>query len=361
MAERVLMKGNQAIAEGAIRGGCRFYAGYPITPQSELLEYMSEHMVKAGGQFVQGESEVASINMVWGATATGCRAITSSSGPGFTLKQEGITYMASCEMPGVVVSMMRYGIGGGDITAGQDSYLQATKGGGNGDYRFIVLSPNSVQECMDFAYSSFDLAEKYNNMVLLLGDGAVGQMIQSCTLPEPVAHDIDTYADSWIIKGRKHGEKKRKDTNLNWYMGDKPWEEKVRQKLLTIKENEQRWESYCVEDADVVLVAYGISSCVAKQAVKLARADGLKLGLIRPITLWPFPEKAFQAVNPNVKGYLSVEMAIMGQMTEDINAAVKFAKPVYSHLTAIRIPVASEVIETAKNILAGTAEPEVSL
>ena len=359
MAERVLLKGNIALAEGAIRGGCRFYAGYPITPQNELLEYMAAHMVEVGGQFVQGESEVASIDMVWGAVASGCRAMTSSSGPGFSLKQEGITYMASCEMPGVVTSVMRYGMGGGDITVGQDSYLQATKGGGNGDYRMIVLSHNSVQECCDFAYHAFDLAEKYRNMVLLLSDGAVGQMIQSCNLPEPVEHDINTY--DWVLKGRKSGEPKIKDTNLNWYMGDRPWEEKTRAKLLRIKEAEQRWENFLVEDADLVLVAYGISSCVAKQAVKMARKEGIKLGMVRPITLWPYPEKAFAEVNPKVKGYLTIEMAIMGQMTEDVRLATRYTKPVYSHLTAIRIPVATEVVENAKKILDGKVKEEVSL
>ncbi|MEG1758350.1 MAG: 3-methyl-2-oxobutanoate dehydrogenase subunit VorB [Oscillospiraceae bacterium] len=359
MAEQRFMKGNEAIAEAAIRAGCRFYAGYPITPQSELLEYMGAHMTEAGGAFVQGESEVASISMVWGAACAGTRAMTSSSGPGFDLKQEGIAYLASYDVPAVIVSMMRYGIGGGDITAGQDSYLQATKGGGNGDYRLIVLCPNSVQECVDMAYNAFDLAEKYRNTVLILGDGAIGQMMQNVQLPEPVEHNIDSY--DWVIKGRKAEEKKNKATNLNWYMGDRAWEEHVYNKLHTLQENEQRWENYMVEDADLVFVAIGVSSRVAKHAVKLARAEGIKLGLVRPITAWPFPRKAFEAVNPDVKGYMVVEMSIVGQMIEDVYGATRYAKPVYKYCTAIDIPVAEDVLSNAKAALAGNLKVEVAL
>lgn len=359
MAETRFMKGNEAIAEAAIRAGCRFYAGYPITPQSELLEYMGAHMEAAGGTFVQGESEVASISMVWGAACAGNRAMTSSSGPGFDLKQEGIAYLASYEAPAVVVSMMRYGIGGGDITAGQDSYLQAAKGGGNGDYRLLVLCPNSVQECVDFTYQAFDLAEKYRNVVLILGDGAVGQMMQNVVLPDYVEPNINRY--DWVIKGRAAGEKKNKATNLNWYMGDRPWEAHIREKLHRMQEQEQRWESYLVEDAELVYVAIGVSSRVAKQAVKMGRAKGLKLGLIRPITAWPFPRKAFEAVNPDVKGYMVVEMSIAGQMLEDVYGATQFSKPAYCCCTGIDIPVAEDVLARAEQALRGELEPEVAL
>lgn len=359
MSEYRFMKGNEAIAESALRAGCRFYAGYPITPQSEILEYMGANMNKWGGTFIQGESEIASISMVWGAACAGNRAMTSSSGPGFDLKQEGIAYLASYEVPAVIVSMMRYGIGGGDITAGQDSYLQATKGGGNGDYRLIVLCPNSVQECADLTYNAFDLAENYRNAVLILGDGSVGQMMQNIKLPEPHEHDIDTY--DWVIKGRGKEEHKNKATNLNWYMGDRAWEEHVYDKLHTIQENEQRWENYMVEDADLVFVAIGVSSRVAKQAVKMARAQGIKLGLVRPITAWPFPRKAFEAVNPDVKGYMVVEMSIIGQMIEDVYGATRYTKPVYRYTTAIDIPVAEDVLERAKAALAGELKEEVAL
>lgn len=352
----VLMKGNEAIAEGAIRAGCRFYAGYPITPQSEILEYMSKNMPKAGGVFMQGESEVASISMVWGASAAGARAMTSSSGPGFTLKQEGIAYIASYELPAVMVSVMRYGIGGGDITQGQDSYLQAVKGGGNGDYRLIVLAPGSVTECAQLTYEAFDLAEKYKNPALILSDGAIGQMIEQCELPEPKTHDKNKF--DWAIKGRPKGEKKHKATNLNWYMGEKPWEARVYEKIHTMAHELQRWESFGLEDAELVLVAYGISSRVCRQALKLGRSRGLKLGLIRPISLWPFPQRAFDNLPGSVRGFLAVEMSIMGQMVQDIYSASRHKHPVYTHCTAIDIPDPEDVVEKAERILKNQVKAE---
>ncbi len=357
---KILMKGNEAIAESALRAGCRFYAGYPITPQSEILEYMAKNMPKTGGTFIQGESEVASISMCWGAAATGVRTMTSSSGPGFDLKQEGIAYIASYDLPAVIVSVMRYGIGGGDITAGQDSYLQATKGGGNGDYRLIVYAPNSVEECAHMTYNAFEISEKYRNPVLVLADGAVGQMVELCSLPEPIEHNPDTY-DEWIIKGRKKEEKKNKATNLNWYMGDKAWAEHTKKKLLTIREEAQEWESFMVDDAELIFVAYGVSSRVCKQAVKMAREENIKLGLIRPITLWPYPKKAFENINSNCKGFLVVEMSIMGQMLEDVYSASKYTKPVYTYCTAIDIPIVHDVLERAKDILNGGVEAEEAL
>ncbi len=294
MADK-LMKGNEAIAEGAIRAGCRFYAGYPITPQSELLEYMSWRMDEVDGAFIQGESEIASISMVWGAASAGTRSMTSSSGPGFSLKQEGIAYIASYDVPAVMVSVMRYGVGGGDITQGQDSYLQAVKGGGNGDYRLIVLAPNSVTECAQLTFDAFNLAEKYRNPALVLSDGAVGQMVEPCRLPDYYEHDPNKY--DWYIKGRPQGEKMYKATNRNWYMGEKAWEEHVDNKYNAIMENEQRWEEIQVDDAEIILVAFGVSSRVCKNAVKEGRKQGIKLGLIRPITLWPYPRKAFRNLN----------------------------------------------------------------
>lgn len=353
--EKKLMKGNEAISEGALRAGCRFYAGYPITPQSEILEYMSVNMDKYGGIFIQGESEIASVCMLWGALAAGMRGMTSSSGPGFSLKQEGIAYIASYNLPAVIVSVMRYGIGGGDITQGQDSYWQAVKGGGNGDYKLIVLSPNSVDECANLTYEAFDLAEKYGNPVLILADGAVGQMVEMCSLPEAKEHDIDK--NDWCIRGRALGEPKRKVTNLNWYMGERQWENFVRSKISRIKKELQRYEEYMTKDAEIVLVAYGISSRVAKKAVKDARARGMKLGLVRPISLWPFPQQPFETPPESVRAYVTVEMNILGQMAEDVRTALRFQRPVYTHATAIDVPDSEDIIEYCKLVESGAVEP----
>lgn len=351
--EKKLMKGNEAIAEGAIRAGCRFYAGYPITPQSEILEYMSARMDAVGGTFIQGESEVASVSMLWGAAAAGARGMTSSSGPGFTLKQEGIAYIASYEVPAVLVSVMRYGVGGGDITQGQDSYLQAVKGGGNGDYRLLVFAPNSVTECAKLTYDAFDTAEKYRNPALILSDGAVGQMVEVCELPEMREHDINKH--EWYIKGRPAEQAKYKATNLNWYIGDRAWEKRVRDKYQSIMDNEQRWESLYCDDAELILVSYGVSSRVCKKAVKDARAMGMKVGLIRPITLWPYPRKAFENLPSSVKAFMTVEMNITAQMMEDILLSTQCSYPVYDHCTAIDIPVAEDVTEKCRAILQGNA------
>ena len=353
------MKGNEAIAEFALRAGCRFFAGYPITPQSEILEYMAKHMPQRGGTFIQGESEVASISMCWGAAASGVRTMTSSSGPGFDLKQEGIAYIASYDLPAVIVSVMRYGIGGGDITAGQDSYLQATKGGGNGDYRLIVYAPNSVNECAWLTYQAFEMSEKYRNPVLILADGAIGQMVELCNLPEAKEHDKNTY--DWVIRGRSQKEKKNKATNLNWYIGDEAWQKHVYDKLKFIQQDAQQWENFMVDDAELIYVAYGVSSRVCKQAVKKARAMGIKLGLIRPITLWPFPKKAFEHISSQCKGFLTVEMSIMGQMLEDIYSASKYRLPVYTHCTAINIPIMEDVLQKALDVLEGKIQVEEAL
>ncbi len=353
---KLLMKGNEAIAEGAISAGCRFYAGYPITPQSEILEYMSKRMPEIGGVFMQGESEIASVSMLWGATAAGARGMTSSSGPGFTLKQEGIAYIASYEIPAVIVNVMRYGIGGGDITQGQDSYLQCVKGGGNGDYRLIALAPNSVTECAQLTYEAFEVAEKYLNPAMVVCDGAIGQMVERCELPTPKEHDINKF--EWYIKGRPEAEKKYVATNKNWYMGEREWEKTVHDKYQKIMKEYQKWEDFMTEDAEVILVAYGVSSRVCKKAVRDARAEGLKLGLIRPITLWPYPRKAFENISSTVKAFMTVEMNITGQMVEDVILATKCKYPVFYHGTAIDIPVEEDIIQRCKDILAGKITPE---
>lgn len=347
MAKSTLMKGNEAIAEAALRAGCRFYSGYPITPQSEILEYLSWRMDEVGGDFIQTESELSGINMMLGASAAGARVLNSSSGPGFTLLQEGISYLVAADLPAVIVNVMRYGNGLGDIGQSQGDYWQMTRGGGHGDYRTIVLAPNSVQENADFTKLAFDLSEKYMHPVLIGSDAAIGQMIEKVELPEMQEHDINKY--EWSMKGQEHGEKQKKVTNLFYYRDD--YSEFLTDKYDKMVENEQRWESIQVEDAELVLVAYGISSRVCREAVRLGREQGIKLGLIRPITLWPFPEKAFEELSKDCKGLMSVEMSILGQMVDDIRLAVGDKLPVYKYTTVKDVPETEIILEKVKKLL----------
>lgn len=354
-AEYVLMKGNEAIAEAALRAGCRFYAGYPITPQSEILEYMSVHMEKRGGVFIQGENEIASMSMLYGAAACGARCMSSSSGPGFDLKQEEISYLSAAGLPAVLVNAMRYGLGDGEITAGQDSYWVSTRGGGHGDKRLLVFAPASVQECADLTYEAFDLAEKYRNVVEILSDGAICQMIEKCVLPEAREHDMDKF--DWTLTGKPRGVKKNKAYNLSYYMGYEKYDEYMRGKFRAMFENEQRWESFMVDDAELVLVAYGISSRVCRSAVREARRNGMALGLIRPISVWPFPRKAFADIPAGVRGFVSVEMSLASQMGEDIILAGTGRRPLYGYLTSKELPTVEGIIEYCAGILAGKIEP----
>ena len=287
---KVLLKGNEALAEAALAAGCRFYSGYPITPQTEILEYLSWRMEDVGGVFIQAESELAGVNMVLGAAAAGARALTTSSGPGFSLKQEGISYLVAADLPAVIVDVMRIGSGLGDIAQGQGDYWQLTRGGGHGDYHTLVLAPASVQENANMMAEAFDLAEKYRHPVLIASDAAIGQMIEAVEIPEFVEHDINKY--DWTIKGCKKGCEQRKIQNVYYTHPD--YEGYLSSKYAQMEEEEQRYENIQVDDAEVVLVAYGISSRVSREAVEIARAQGFKLGLIRPITLWPFPKKAFE-------------------------------------------------------------------
>lgn len=350
----VLIKGNEAIAEAALRAGCRFYAGYPITPQSEILEYMADHMEERGGVFIQGENEIASMSMLYGAAACGARCMSSSSGPGFDLKQEEISYLAAAELPAVIVNAMRYGLGDGEITAGQDSYWVSTRGGGHGDKRLIVLAPASVQECAELTYLAFDLAEKYRNVVEILSDGAICQMIEKCYLPDAREHDMDKF--DWALSGKARDEKKNKAYNVSYYMGYDAYNPYMRNKFKAMHDNEQRWESFMVEDAELVLVAYGISSRVCRSAVRQARKEGMKLGLIRPITVWPFPRKAFDELGENVKALVSVEMSLTSQMGQDILLATDSRKPTYAYLTAKELPTAEGIIDYCRQVLDGEAE-----
>lgn len=351
---KVLMKGNEAFAEACLRAGCRFFSGYPITPQSEIPEYLSWRMEEVGGVFVQTESELAGINMLFGAASTGKRCLTSSSGPGYALMQEGISYLCGTELPAVILDVQRIGNALGDITSGQGDYWALTRGGGYGDYRTIVLAPASVQEQVNLASVAFDLAEKYSHPVLLATDAATGQMIESVELPEMQEHEPSGNS-TWVLKPRKIGEKKLNVRNIYKELFVEPDVDGYRDVLLNkynaITENEQRWESVQTEDAEVVIVAYGITSRIAKSAVKQARAKGIKLGLIRPITLWPFPKKAFDQLGSQVKGIVCAEMNILGQMREDVVTAVENKLPVESYLEFSYLPTEKSFIDHALDII----------
>ena len=350
-----LMKGNYALAEGAIRAGCRMFAGYPITPQTEILEYLSSHMREVGGEFIQTESELSGINMIIGAAAAGQRVMTSSSGPGFSLKQEGISYLSSMELPAVIVDVMRYGIGLGNVVLGQADYFQATKGGEHGGYKLPVYAPASVQENADFMFKAFDTAEKYRTPVILLSDAAIGQMMGSVELPAPIEHDINKF--SWTLKGRDAEHPVgRKMTDVIYYdYAYDDYDPHIRERYRKMHDELQEWEEVCCDDADIIMVAYGISSRVCKEAIKLGRAEGLKVGLLRPITLWPFPEKALEKFNGRIKGYLTVEMNACGQMVEDVALHAKGTK-VYSDPTGRKVADSEELVELVRSILAGNVK-----
>jgi 2-oxoglutarate ferredoxin oxidoreductase subunit alpha len=341
------MKGNHALAEAAIRAGMTFFGGYPITPQSEILEYLSGHLPAAGGTFVQAESELSGINMVYGAAAAGHRAMTSSSGPGFSLLQEGISYIASAELPAVFVDVQRYGTGLGDIFQAQGDYYVATRCGGHGDYRMIAYAPASVQESVDLIGAAFDKAEEYRNPCLIVSDASIAQMMEPVKLPErrEPAPDHD-----WAVRG-KRGQAFKRVTSTMYYIED--FDAYIKKKYDTIEENEQRWESVQVQDADVVLVAYGISSRICKEAVELARAQGVKLGLLRPITVWPFPQKGFAEVNADVKAFLTVELSSLPKLQDDVKLATGMKAPVHYFLGGAKIPSSQTIVDEAITILKG--------
>lgn len=324
--DKVLMKSNEAIAEAAIRSDCKLFFGYPITPSTEIVEYLAKHMPKTGGTVLQGEDEVASINMCYGAAATGARVMTASSSPGFSLKQEGLSYLASVELPIVAVNINRTGPGLGGLGPAQSDYFQATKGGGHGDYRLIVLAPSKGQEMYDFTMEAFDLADKYRNPVVILADGFLGQMMEPIELKARPA--VELPAKNWALGGCR-GRAKRKIAS--YALTNEVGEEHClyfEAKYAAIREQEQRWESFYAEDAEYLLVGYGTCGRIAKSAVLNARKLGIKLGLIRPITLWPFPEKAFAMVKDRVKGIVTVELN-SGQMIEDVKLAVDCRIPVH--------------------------------
>jgi 2-oxoglutarate ferredoxin oxidoreductase subunit alpha len=328
MRELKLMKGNEALAEAAIRCGVDAYFGYPITPQSEIIEYLAEHGEKSSGMVVvQAESEIAAINMVYGAASTGHMAMTSSSSPGISLKQEGISYIAGAELPCVIVNVTRGGPGLGTIQPSQADYFQTVKGGGHGDYRMLVLAPASVQEMADFVELSFDLAFKYRNPVMILSDGVIGQTMEKVYLP-PVKPRSKRAEEDWMLTGNAVDRKSRYITSLNL---EATRQEKhnlaLGAKYEKMKEEEVRYEEIEIEDADYLIVAYGASARISQKAVELAREKGIKVGLFRPITLFPFPSKRLKELSSKLKGILSVEMS-MGQMVEDVQLAVECKIPV---------------------------------
>ena len=325
MADKVLMKGNEAIAEAAIQAGCRHYFGYPITPQTEIAAYMAKRMPKIGGCFLQAESEIAAINMVYGASSAGKRVMTSSSSPGISLKSEGLSYLAGCDLPAVVVNAQRGGPGLGGIQPSQSDYFQATRGGGHGDYHMIVLAPASVQEMAELTIDAFDLADKYRMTAMILADGTTGQMM------EPVSFDFaikEAPAKPWAATGT---ECKREHNIINsLYLVPEILEQKNierYEKYAYIQQHEARAEEFMTEDADIVVVAFGIAARVSRNAVIEARKEGIKAGLIRPITLWPFPNDVVAKAADHAKQMISVELS-MGQMIEDVKLASGCRVPV---------------------------------
>jgi 2-oxoglutarate ferredoxin oxidoreductase subunit alpha len=346
---KILIKGNEAIGEAAIKAGCRYFFGYPITPQSELPEYLAKRLHEVGGTFLQAESEISAINMVYGAAGAGARVMTSSSSPGISLKQEGISYIAGAELPCLIINVMRGGPGLGSIQPAQSDYYQATKGGGHGDYRLIVLAPNSVQEMIDLTIKGFTLADKYNTPVMLLADGVIGQMMEPVELPD----DVDVLPEKpWATTGK--GERKRNIIN-SLYMDPVECEQhniKLREKYDKIAQQEVMYESYFTEDAELVLVAYGASSRIAQGVIDEGRNAGLKLGLFRPITLWPYPSEELSKAASNAKALLCVEMSSLGQMVEDVKLAVHCQKPVYFYgRSGGIVPTLEEVYEKCQELL----------
>ena len=327
MAEnaRVLMKGNEVLAEAAMRAGCRFFFGYPITPQTEIAAYMAKRMPKIGGTFLQAESEIAAINMVYGVSSTGKRVMTSSSSPGISLKGEGISYLAGCDLPALIVNCQRGGPGLGGIQPSQSDYFQATRGGGHGDYHMIVLAPDSVQEMAELTIRGFELADEYRMPSMILADGTIGQMM------EPVSFDFEIKEmpeKPWTTTGTKMQRPHNIVNSL--YLKPEVLEQKNferYEKYAVICEKEQRAEEYLMDDAEIVVTAFGIAARVAKNAVNAARAEGIKAGMIRPVTVWPFPEKAFKKALGTAKQFISVELS-MGQMIEDVKLATECRVPV---------------------------------
>ncbi len=348
MSEKILMKGNEAIAESAIRAGCRFFFGYPITPQTELAAYMAKQMPKIDGTYLQAESEVAAVNMLYGAAAAGARAMTSSSSPGISLKTEGISYMAGADLPAVIVNVQRGGPGLGSIQPSQSDYWQATKAMGHGDFFLPVYAPSTVQEMADLTYGAFDIADKYRTPVVILADGMLGQMMEPVVMPE--MRDLASLPKKpWATCGHRN-EREHTIVNSLHLQAEALYQENLErfERYEVIKNTEQRAETYLTEDATLVVVAFGAAARIARSAVNAARAEGIKAGLIRPITLWPYPTEVIRSCNADV--FLTVEMN-MGQMVEDVRLAVAGRAPVefFGRAGGV-IPEPVEVLESIRAI-----------
>lgn len=343
-----LMKGSEAIAEAAIRAGARFFFGYPITPQTEIPEYMSARMPEVGGCFLQAESEVAAINMVYGAAATGARVITSSSSPGVSLKQEGISYCAGAQLPCVILNVMRGGPGLGSIQASQGDYNQAVKGGGNGDYHLLTYAPSSIQEAINIFSFAFDKAEKYRVPVLFLADGIMAQMMEPVEMPEMVDFKVDPEKKPWAATGWKPGDDPAKRAVINsLYINTEELtihNNNLQAIYREIEKNEVMYEAYMTEDADYVITAFGTVARIAKSAINELRAQGIKVGLFRPITVWPYPYQELAEASKNAKALLDVE-ANEGQMLQDVKLAINGAKPVeyFGHCGSL-MPTTDEIV-----------------
>jgi 2-oxoglutarate ferredoxin oxidoreductase subunit alpha len=355
MAEKVLMKGNEAIAEAAVRAGCKMYFGYPITPQTEIAHYMAKRMPEIGGVFVQAESEIAAINMIYGAAAAGARVLTSSSSPGISLKMEGISYLAGAELPAVVVNIVRCGPGLGGILPGQGDYFQAVKGGGHGDYKMVVLAPSSVQELYEMTVDAFNISDKYRITTMIMGDGILGQMMEAVEFKDE--EEIINVDKNWSLTGTKM----KRERNVIHSIFTNPellenLNRKLQSKYADVVENEKRVEIYNCEDAEVIVTAFGTVARIVKNVIKMAEKEGIKVGLIRPITLWPFPNEAYEQHATTPKGFLCVELNA-GQMIEDVKLSLNGKNKVYFHgRMGGMIPTQQEIMDKVLEIRNGVAK-----
>ncbi len=349
MRVRQMYKGNEAIAEAAVRAGCRYFFGYPITPQNEIPEYMSKRLPEVGGAFLQAESEVSAINMVYGAAGAGARVMTSSSSPGISLKQEGISYIVGAELPCVIVNIVRGGPGLGSIQPAQSDYFQATRGGGHGDYRMLVYAPSTVQEAVTLTAKAFDKADQYRNPVMVLGDGVIGQMMEPVEMPE--TFETETYDKSWAATGWD-GKRPRAVINSLYIKADvlEQHNLKLEKKYQQMRKDEVLSDLQLMDDAEFAVCAYGTTARIALTAVRKARAEGIKVGLIRPVTVWPFPEKEVFEAAKRVKAILTVEMS-MGQMVDDVKIAANGACPVnFYGRTGGVIPGVNEILNKIREM-----------
>ncbi len=347
MSDKVLMKGNEALAEAAIMAGCRYYFGYPITPQTEVAAYMAKRLPQIGGTFLQAESEIAAINMVLGVASAGKRVMTSSSSPGISLKSEGLSYMAGCDLPALVVNVQRGGPGLGGIQPSQSDYFQATRAAGHGDFHMLVLAPASVQEMASLVFKGFDMADKYRMTAMILADGTMGQMM------EPVSLDmgeVKTYEKPWAVTGTQNQRKHNIVNSLSLMPEElEQWNIRRFEKYHEIEETEARYETFMADDADIVIVAFGVAARVARNAIIEARKMGIKAGMIRPVTLWPFPKKALAEAAKRAKAFISVELS-MGQMIQDVELAIRCSRPVtLCARTGGMIPAPDDVLKQILN------------